>query len=184
LAHVFILLILSVAAAWVVNVHRPEPLPWWADFTQQKTEKAVQAGIAILTPAAAIDALKAGTHQFIDARDPDEFATGHIPNALNISADSLALGQADISNLAKDRPLVIYCGSASCDKSDELAKALKSLGFTNVSVMPEGFEGWQGAHGPVDAAHGPTPAAAPHDPAPAEAPHGPTDAPSNPVEAK
>jgi len=182
LAHVFILLILSVAAAWAVNVNRPEPLPWWADFMQQKSEKAVQAGIAILTPVEALDALKAGTHQFIDARDPDEFATGHIPNALNISADSLALGQADISSLAKDRPLIVYCGSTSCDKSDELAKALKSLGFTNISVMPEGFEGWQAANGPVEAAHSP---AEPHSPADA-APHGPASAevPNNPVEAK
>jgi len=149
--HVFILLIISVLAAWVVNVNRPNPLPWWGDFATQKSEKTVQSGIAVLTPAQAISTLKAGTSQFVDARDPDEFSTGHIPGALNISADSLALGQADISGLAKDRPFIIYCGSVSCDKSDELAKALKSLGFTNLSIMPEGFEGWQAAGGPVEA---------------------------------
>jgi len=147
---IFLLLALSVLAAWAVNVNRPEPLPWGGDFTAQKAEKTAQSGIAVLTPAEALSALKAGTHQFVDARDPDEFAAGHIPGALNVSAESLALGQADISGLAKDRPIVIYCGSTSCDKSDELARALKSLGFTNLAVMPDGFEGWLAAAGPVE----------------------------------
>jgi len=147
---IFLLLALSALAAWAVNVNRPEPLPWWADFTAQKSEKTVQSGIAVLTPAEALGALKAGTHQFVDARGPDEFAAGHIPGAQNISAEALALGQADISGLSKERPIVIYCGSTSCDKSDELAKALKSLGFANLAVMPDGFEGWRAAAGPVD----------------------------------
>jgi rhodanese-related sulfurtransferase len=139
-------------AAWIVNVGRPEPLPWWADFTARKVEESVRAGITVLTPEEARAALSSGERLFVDARDPDEFATGHIPGALNIPAELLATGLDDaVSGLAKDKPMLLYCGGISCSKSRELAEAMKDMGFTALAVMPEGIEGWQAVGGPMEA---------------------------------
>lgn len=146
-----VLLIISVMAAWLVNVGRPEPLPWWADFTAKKVEEATSKGLAVLTPAEAITALRGGSQLFVDARDPDEFALEHIPGAVNISADALLTGlDAAVSGLAKDKPLIVYCGNLACPKSRDLAEGLKASGFTSLSVMPEGMEGWKAAGGPVE----------------------------------
>jgi len=149
---VLLLLALSLSAAWIVNVGRPEPLPWKGDFKVRKVEETTRKGLAVMEPGEARAALAKGAHTFVDAREPDEFAMGHIPGAVNIPAEALATGLDDaVAGLAKDKPLIIYCGGLSCPKSKELAEGLKMSGYTNVTVLPEGMEGWKAAGGPVEA---------------------------------
>lgn len=52
---------------------------------------------------------------------------------------------------AKDAPVVTYCGGIHCPLSGNLAKHLKTLGYTNVREYPEGFSGWKAAGKPVTA---------------------------------
>ncbi|MFP5240488.1 MAG: rhodanese-like domain-containing protein, partial [Acidobacteriota bacterium] len=92
-------------AAWVVNVARPQPLPWWGDYKAVKVQEAARKGLEVLTPAQAMEALKAGAWVFVDAREPDEFAAGHIPGAVNISAEALLTGlDAAAQAFPKDKP--------------------------------------------------------------------------------
>jgi rhodanese-related sulfurtransferase len=149
---ILLLSAISIMAAWVVNVGRPEPLPWWADFAVKKTQEAVRVGIAVVTLEEGKAALSSGQRLFVDARTPDEFAAGHVPGAVNIPAELLETGLDEaVSGLAKDKPMLLYCGDLSCPKSKELAEALKAMGFTDLSLMPEGFEGWKAGGGPVEA---------------------------------
>ena len=60
------------------------------------------------------------------------------------------IGAVSGLGLAKDKPLIVYCGNLACPKSRELAEGLKASGFTALSVMPEGMEGWKAAGGPVE----------------------------------
>jgi len=46
--------------------------------------------------------------------------------------------------------LVVYCEGICATKPGELAEALRTDGFPYVSVMPDGFEGWQAAGGPTE----------------------------------
>ena len=61
----------------------------------------------------------------LDAREADEFASGHIPGAVNLPLS--ALQNIDI---AKDVPLFIYCLRGS--RSSRAAGMLKQMGYTNV----------------------------------------------------
>lgn len=148
---VVLLVSISLMAAWIVNVGRPEPLPLRGDYKAKKVEETQAKGLSVMTPAEAMAALTAGARRFVDARDPDEFAAGHVPGALNIPAEALLMGlDQAAAGLPQDKPLLVYCGNISCPKSREVAEGLKGLGYKDLAVMPEGFEGWKAAGGPVE----------------------------------
>ena len=46
----------------------------------------------------------------VDVRDPDEFAAGHFPTAVNIPVDKL---EAKIDSLPNDRPVVFICSTGA-----------------------------------------------------------------------
>lgn len=145
-----VLVVLSAVMAWIVNSARPSPLLWWADYKAQTVEAVRKSGLQTLTPAQAMDALKRGEFLVVDARDPDEFAQGHVPGAVNVSSEAVLTGMEDASRLPKDRDLLLYCSNLACPKSKDLAKGLADMGYTRLSVMPEGMEGWLAAGGPVE----------------------------------
>ena len=76
----------------------------------------------------------------LDVRTPEEFAEGHIPNAINIPNESI--GSADLSQLPnKDQLIFVYCRSGR--RSKEAAQKLANLGYTNIVEMG-GINDWNG----------------------------------------
>ena len=76
----------------------------------------------------------------LDVRRPDEFAAGHIPNAINIPNESI--GTLEISELPnKDQLIFVYCRSGR--RSKEASQKLVNLGYTNI-VEFGGILDWQG----------------------------------------
>lgn len=65
----------------------------------------------------------------VDVRTAEEFAQGHLPNAINIPYQQInqAFSQQEI---AKDRSVVVYCRSGN--RSGIADKMLENAGFTNV----------------------------------------------------
>lgn len=148
---VVILVAVSIMAAWVVNEARPTRLSWWTDFRVEKTEQAARKGFLVVAPPDGRAMLASGARLFVDAREPAEFAAGHIPGAVNVSADALLMGMDSVlPGVEKSRPILVYCGDLACSKSKDLAQGLKELGFTDLAVMPEGLEGWRAVGGPVE----------------------------------
>jgi len=66
--------------------------------------------------------------KLIDVRSPGEFATGHLPGAVNVPLPTVA-AQAD-SLGPKDQPVIVYCASGT--RSAMARSALKRQGFTQV----------------------------------------------------
>ena len=65
----------------------------------------------------------------LDVRRPDEFAAGHIPNAINVPNETI--GTAEIPELPdKDQCIMVYCRSGR--RSKEASEKLVKLGFTNI----------------------------------------------------
>ena len=67
----------------------------------------------------------------VDVRSPSEFAQGHVKGAINIpgpSIDKIATVVPD-----KDTPLYLHCLSGA--RSGVAMRALKSMGYTNVTNM-------------------------------------------------
>ena len=76
----------------------------------------------------------------LDVRRPDEFAAGHIPNAINVPNESI--GTSEIPELPdKDQLIMVYCRSGR--RSKEAAEKLVKLGYTNV-VEFGGILDWKG----------------------------------------
>lgn len=74
----------------------------------------------------------------IDARDAAQYAKGHIPGAINIEWRQAIARRGEIP---KDRMVVYYCNSGSL--SAQAVFALRLLGWDNVKVLQDGFEGWK-----------------------------------------
>lgn len=76
----------------------------------------------------------------LDVRRPDEYATGHIPNAINVPNENI--GTDEISALPdKDQLIMVYCRSGR--RSKEAAEKLVKLGYTNI-VEFGGILDWKG----------------------------------------
>ena len=65
----------------------------------------------------------------LDVRRPDEYAAGHIPNAINVPNESI--GTAEIPELPdKNQLILVYCRSGR--RSKEASAKLVKLGYTNI----------------------------------------------------
>ena len=76
----------------------------------------------------------------LDVRRPDEYAAGHIPNAINVPNESI--GTDEIPELPdKDQLIMVYCRSGR--RSKEASEKLVKLGYTNI-VEFGGILDWKG----------------------------------------
>ena len=76
----------------------------------------------------------------LDVRRPDEFAEGHIPNAINVANETI--GTDEIPELPnKNQLIMVYCRSGR--RSKEAADKLVKLGYTNI-VEFGGILDWTG----------------------------------------
>ena len=76
----------------------------------------------------------------LDVRRPDEFAAGHIPNAINVPNETI--GTDEIPELPnKDQLVMVYCRSGR--RSKEASEKLVKLGYTNI-VEFGGILDWKG----------------------------------------
>jgi phage shock protein E len=69
---------------------------------------------------------------FIDVREPLEFKLGHIKGAINIPPAKLLQGEpAELTNIPRDTPLILYCVSGS--RSNASMPYFRNMGFTNLT---------------------------------------------------
>lgn len=92
--------------------------------------------------------VEAGTHTIFDVNNPQRYADGHVPGAVNIAKDAVAEALPD----DKGTPVVFYCGSITCQAAPKAAALAASLGYTDVSVLAAGISGWEEAGQPTEAA--------------------------------
>ena len=112
---------------------------------------AAKAEVEEITPAQL--ASRRADVVLIDVREPDEFAAGHIDDAVNYPRGVLefrvqthptlvAIAAAAPAKLA-DAEIVLYCRSGA--RSALAALSLKALGFTRVASLAGGYRAWQAA---------------------------------------
>jgi len=82
----------------------------------------------------------------IDTREDNEWARGHIPNAVHLGKGVI---ERDIEKAIpdKDAPLVLYCGGGY--RSALAADNLQKMGYRNVISMDGGWRGWTEAGFPT-----------------------------------
>jgi rhodanese-related sulfurtransferase len=93
------------------------------------------------------DAAKAhatGSAVFVDVREPDEWAEGHIPGALHIPLADLP---QRASELPADADLILVCRSGG--RSFVATEFLVRTGYPRVANMVGGMLAWEDARYPV-----------------------------------
>lgn len=83
----------------------------------------------------------------LDVREPDEWAAGHVKNALHIPRGQVA---ARVQGVLEDKtsPVVTYCAAGA--RAQVVAEAMRDMGYENVMPMEGGYSDWQAAGYPVD----------------------------------
>lgn len=66
-------------------------------------------------------------HTLVDVRTADEYKSGYIPGAINISVQEL---NGKLNKIPKDRPVVVYCRSGN--RSAHAVQSLLAAGYTDV----------------------------------------------------
>jgi len=112
---------------------------------------AARARIREIQPAELLELQQFGC-AVVDVREPDEFAEGHIPGAVNIPRGLLefeidghpAVNYQTAAALShRERPIILYCLSGG--RSVLAAEALLRLGFVNPMSLDHGILGWADA---------------------------------------
>jgi rhodanese-related sulfurtransferase len=80
----------------------------------------------------------------IDVREPEEYANGHIPTAINIPLHELPLR----INELKEKNIVVYCASGVRSKAS--AEMLSRNGVQNVWNLVGGLKAWVNAGYPIE----------------------------------
>jgi rhodanese-related sulfurtransferase len=89
-----------------------------------------------------------GAVTLLDANGTDSYRQGHIPGALDFSAEEGRL--ADVLPADKDALIVAYCGGPRCEAYRGAAEAAATLGYTNVRHFKPGISGWRATKARVE----------------------------------
>jgi rhodanese-related sulfurtransferase len=91
-----------------------------------------------------INVHKLGTNLVIDVRQADEYAAGHVPGSVHVTAGSLP---DRLDELPRDKPIVTICASGM--RASIAASLLRAAGFADVSWVASGTPAWEAAGHPV-----------------------------------
>jgi hydroxyacylglutathione hydrolase len=90
----------------------------------------------------------------VDVREPEEFASGHVPGAVNLPQADLA---TRLDEVPRDRPVFVICQGGF--RSLRAAQFLSQCGLADVASVRGGTEAWRAAGGELirESAHAPQP---------------------------
>ena len=87
---------------------------------------------------------------FIDLRNPEDFAKGHLPNAKSIPVESLSKRWSEVPRSGR---VVLYCACPPGQRDETFAFALmRQEKYRNVTVLEAGYAGWVKRGFPVETA--------------------------------
>jgi len=107
--------------------------------------KAAVKSVSAADVKAAID--KNEKAIFLDVRTPEEYESGHLPGAINISNQIL---KSKISAVIPDKNTKIYVYCEEISRSPLATKTLNDLGYKNAVLMDAKLEDWIKAGYPME----------------------------------
>lgn len=108
---------------------------------------APQSGPASTDIAGLKAAIDAGDAVVIDVRNPDEYASGHVPGARLVPLGELSSRMAELDDL-KARPVHVICASGA--RSQRATQALAKAGFVHPINVNGGTRAWIAAGHPTE----------------------------------
>jgi rhodanese-related sulfurtransferase len=106
-----------------------------------------QEGISVVDSNKFEEQMKEPTSQIVDVRTSEEYAEGHIANAVNMDVNSDDF-ESKIATLDKEKPVMVYCKAGG--RSAKAAAILRDNGFKQVYDLDGGMIGWNDAKKPIE----------------------------------
>ena len=157
---IFTILLFAAILAVGNNLVNPNKISWvgnWPTFSGDEdtvwvTPSYEKGDPPTLRPQEAFDRFASKSYVFVDAREPDEYQTGHIKDAINLPFESFDEYWPKIEPLLpKDTNIVTYCSGSECDASLMLARLLiQKYGYQNVEIFFGGWQLWDNRKLPMD----------------------------------
>jgi rhodanese-related sulfurtransferase len=155
---VILLLLAAVLLALLTNTFSPAGIPLLGQWDE--SEGVVRAdpkdgqntlGLEIEYVEIAKEIYDKGGTLFIDARDNEAFEAGHIRGALSLPPDEFdSRIESILDRYPLEHHIITYCSGRSCEDSHYVAQLLIEFGYEKVSVMMDGFVGWEEKGFPVE----------------------------------
>src|SRR4030043_941797 len=140
---IFVLMLAFVFALSMVSLtlaqDKPKPRTWESTVVKEWVTKA-KAAIKLVTiqdVKAAID--KKEKAVYLDVRDSDEYAGGHLPGAISVSRGEI---EFDIWDVIPDKNAKIYVYCKTGGRAALATKTLNDLGYKNAILADFLFEDW------------------------------------------
>jgi len=93
-----------------------------------------------------LERARKGMVTVLDVRPPEEYASGHVPGAVNVPLKDLA---KRLKQLPRDQEIVAYCRGPHCVLAFEAVARLREKGF-RARRLQDGFPEWRQAGLPVE----------------------------------
>jgi rhodanese-related sulfurtransferase len=153
-----IILIIGVAmvVAFTVNFFSPVGIPLMGQWDTSKgvitaKDRDVVDNIEIDDVVIAKQIYDKNKVLFVDARSSDDYEEGHIKGAKSLPVEQFKERIDTFRNQYKtDSIIVTYCSGRTCNDSHKLAQLFLDEGYTNVTVMIDGYPVWSEEGFPVE----------------------------------
>jgi rhodanese-related sulfurtransferase len=152
-------LIVALSATAGIAWNRTLLVQAWRGETTQQSQHLATAAAAPATDATPMPVMLQQVKELydakqcviIDARSAEDYAKGHISDAVALPLEKAQNPAAIASALKapKDAMLIAYCNGFSCHDSMELGKLLIRAGYTSVYVYEGGYPEWRDSGFPV-----------------------------------
>ena len=107
------------------------------------TKLTTSSGVPAVTHEELQQAHQKGTCTVVDVREAHEYASGHIPGAINHP-----LSQFDPAGIPRGKPVVLICQAGG--RSATVMHRAIAAGRQDVRHFPGGMAGWRSRSGPVE----------------------------------
>jgi len=167
-----IIVFASIVLGFIANAVSPKGVPLFADYSERfaidsvksvnsidlnKRGKLNKGGFyePVNIPLEAAKQLFDDKAVFIDAREDNEFKEGHIKGARNIPYKAFLESTNEqkmemMKGIEKERIIVSYCSSDSCEISIDNAYEMAKIGYNDVKIFVGGIKEWKNKDYPVE----------------------------------
>lgn len=118
----------------------------WAAFLGLLIYSEVSRGGSSLSPQQITQLINNEEAVVLDIRKQEEFARGHIPNAINIPALNVKARLKELEK-HKERPIIVACNLGHT--AGPVCNDLRKAGFQSVHRLKGGITEWQNSRFPL-----------------------------------
>jgi rhodanese-related sulfurtransferase len=151
LFRIIFLLVVSLVLGIFVNGFHPMGLPFWLSEVKEPAMPAwLWKRLQTIDAETAFYKVSNEGGILVDVRNKEAFQKERAVSALNLPYYGFSEHYSGFAkNVPKDKALFLYCYHSECDLDIWVAKRLLTSGFSNLTIIEGGFEGWKKLNLPI-----------------------------------